>query len=128
MSILDPTIRRAFWTPLSISWTCSAVGFGLTPPSVEDRAAYPPTALQDESFQTNLIYWECDTSDCVCTFTRDFNFPKQPKTISVPAQQRVRLDNLQDLLPIGNPVREEQPPRQPWRYRAPAEDNLFLTQ
>ncbi len=27
--------------------------------------------------------------------------PEQPKTLSVPAQQRVRLDNLQDLLLIG---------------------------
>jgi hypothetical protein len=43
------------------------------------------------------------------------------------------MDNLQDLLPIGNPTGEEHqrqplPPRQPWRFGAAAEDNQLLPQ
>ncbi len=56
-----------------------------------------------------------------------FQLPEPLKTPSVSGQQCVRLDNLQGLLPIGNKACQQQqrqplPPRQPWRFRAPAED------
>jgi hypothetical protein len=67
---------------------------------------------------------------------RDFsrkNLREQTKTLSVQASQGVQLDNLQDLLPIGNPTHEENQrqrllPRQPGRFRAAAKYDQLLPQ
>jgi hypothetical protein len=62
-----------------------------------------------------------------------FQLPEQSKALSVPAQQGVLLDDLQDLFPIGNPTRKEYqrqafPPRQPGRLCAAAKDNQLVPQ
>jgi hypothetical protein len=69
---------------------------------------------------------------CFRDFSRK-NLREQPKTLTVPAQERVWLDDLQDLLPIGNPAGEEYQrqalrPGQPGRFRVAAEDNQLLPQ